>query len=73
MSIRNGRKQAYAIRINGRFFYEISRTNRVMTAWSLAGARLFLHHGDIDTVCAKLEKRGKQFEVVTVELVGVAA
>lgn len=68
--ILNAKNQAIAIWLNGRWFAEITKT-RVKTAWSLAGAKLFMpgDYDKINPILAKLEKKGKKPLMADVHLV----
>lgn len=61
---------AIALRVNGLFFHKVSATGRVMTTWSLPGARLFgtWQIEEIDKVERRLLKKGHTVvrEMVTV-------
>ncbi|WP_345888491.1 hypothetical protein [Shewanella algae] len=64
------RNQTYALRITnrkskGRYFHAINN-NRVQTAWSLAGACLFLGGENIEKQQQKLAARGYHTEMVPV-------
>jgi hypothetical protein len=66
--------QAYALKIGDRWFNRFISAGRVQTAWSLAGAALFMLDDErtglngLAGVEARLTKRGKAFTRV---LVGV--
>lgn len=63
---------AYVIKIGNRFFCKFGKGNRVMTAWCLAGSKLFQVGNDADPhyflaeTKMKLNSLGKKYEVVTV-------
>jgi hypothetical protein len=63
--------KAIVIRVNGtRFYADISKSKRLQTAWSIAGARLF---GEWDTdevlkIEIEIAKRGKKSERLWVTL-----
>jgi len=60
---------AYVLMFNNRFFRKFGKSKRVQTAWSLAGAELFLSTDDAFDVQIKLEALGKKnFLVKTVRL-----
>lgn len=58
---------ARAIRLGDRYFYKFGAGGRVQTAWSLAGAKLFMH-GDprFDAAVEKIRKRGREATTVDV-------
>ena len=67
--MRNHQHKASAIMIGSRYFYCFGKSGRVMTAWSLAGAKLFLFQGDRDEVVEKLIAKKKKHNIVNVEVV----
>lgn len=62
--------KAYVLMFNDRFFCKFGKSKRVQTAWSLAGAELFLTTDAAFDVQIKLEDLGKNFLVKTVYLEG---
>lgn len=62
-----GATKAWAIQIENRWFYKFGKHGQILTAWSLAGARLLQTH-EVDEIYNGLEKKGKQ---PTVRLIGV--
>lgn len=71
--------QTYAIQLKTpasaepRFFYAFGKDNSVRTAWSLAGATLFLNHERLGAVLRELETKGKDVVLVGVGVTHVAA
>jgi len=61
--------KAQAIMIGDRYFCKFGKGGRVMTAWSLAGADLFLHQDRIEAVTTKLDSKKKNYNVVSVGVV----
>jgi len=60
---------AHAIRIGNRYFYQFGKGNRVLTAWSLGGGRLFFRRtAEFEQIMKKIKEKGKKAEVVTFEL-----
>ena len=59
---------AIAIKIDERFFYGFGKSGRVITAWSLAGAKLFgyWHDEDICHIEKRLEAKGKKHHRILV-------
>ncbi|WP_447077599.1 hypothetical protein [Shewanella algae] len=51
-----------------RYFCGLGKGKRIQTAWSIAGARLFLNNcsEDLEPITKLLEKKGKRFELVEV-------
>ncbi|MCL8385511.1 hypothetical protein [Xanthobacter aminoxidans] len=64
------RTQARAIMIGDRFFCRFGKVGQVQTAWSLAGAQLYLpdthHHINADT--SRLDRLAKKYRIVMVQL-----
>lgn len=58
--------QACVIIIDGRYFSKFGKKGQVQTAWSLAGAELFLN--SLEPVLKKLDEKGKKYRVELVEL-----
>lgn len=65
-SIKNPVKQGQVIMIDGRYFSNFGKKGQVLTAWSLAGAEVFL--GDMAPVLKKLDEKGKKYTVRLVEV-----
>ncbi len=67
---KQAQKQAVAIKIGDRFFYGFGKKQRVQTAWSLAGASLYLSVYDdkVKDILATLEQKKKKPEVIFVEV-----
>lgn len=59
-------KQALVIKIDGRYFSKFSKKGQVQTAWSLAGAEVFLN--SLKSVLNKLDEKGKKYTVERVEI-----
>ncbi len=60
---------AFVIKVNERYFYKYSK-NKCMTAWSLAGAKMFLH-SDLDRVhaiCLAEHRKKKEVKIKIVRL-----
>ena len=59
---------ARAILVNGRYFKAKSKTGRIQTAWSLAGAKLYMPNcmDDIEVIRSLLKKKGYKSSVVEV-------
>jgi len=63
--------KAIVLRINGtRFYCGVSKTNRLQTAWSLAGAKLFGEWQEAEIFQAELQvcKRGRNPERIIVRI-----
>lgn len=67
--IKNPVTEACVIRIGDRYFCRFGKQKRVGTAWSLAGATLFLCDDRIDSVMDALIAKGKKPVIEMVELV----
>ncbi|MGF1704146.1 hypothetical protein L4D09_28060 [Photobacterium makurazakiensis] len=60
---------AHAIRIGNRYFYQFGKGERVLTAWTLGGGRLFFgRSAEFNQIMKKIKAKGKKAEVVTFEL-----
>ncbi|MFA0438622.1 hypothetical protein AB4560_01615 [Vibrio sp. 10N.222.51.C12] len=69
--MKNNKTNAKAIVLGDRFFCGFGKGGRVKTAWSLAGAKLFLLEGaddKLETVTTKLTSKGTKFEVQSIQL-----
>lgn len=72
-------EQTYAIQIKTRasseprFFCGFGKNKSIRTAWSLAGADLFLNHARLGEVLRYLESKQKDFVVVGVAVTHVEA
>jgi len=53
-----------------RFFSSFGKNKRLSTAWSLAGAKLFMKHGDqtIEKIKKTLEQKKVRYSIAHVEL-----
>ncbi|MDK9761641.1 hypothetical protein KI743_06485 [Vibrio sp. D420a] len=60
-------KQALVIKIDGRYFSKFGKKGQTQTAWSLAGAEVFLN--SLTPVLHKLDEKGKKYSVERVEIV----
>ncbi|MEZ8409554.1 hypothetical protein AB6C88_17240 [Vibrio splendidus] len=62
--------RAVVIKLGDRFFSGFGKQQRVLTAWSLAGARLFLsvHDDRVKDTLEKLDEKKKKYEVIFVEV-----
>lgn len=58
--IKNPVTEACVIRIGDRYFCQFGKQKRVITAWALAGAKLFLDDDCIDSVMSVLIVKGKK-------------
>lgn len=67
MNSRRGHK-ALALKVGDRFFCRIGDKGQVLTAWHLAGAKLFMSRNDAIPTMATLAKKKKTFEIVDVEV-----
>lgn len=67
---KQAQKQAVAIKIGDRFFCGFGKKQRVQTAWSLAGANLYLSVYDdkVKDILTTLEQKKKKPEVIFVEV-----
>lgn len=63
-------QKAEVIQIGNRYFCGFGKKRQVMTAWSLAGAELFLPDGRINETFEKLKSKGKKPVVRAVFLAG---
>lgn len=66
-------EKAFVIKIADRFFSGFSKSGRVMTAWSLAGAKFYLpvkieNYVGLNNDLEKLKKKKKTFALKTVEI-----
>lgn len=63
--------EAIAIKIGNRYFCGFGKIGQVQTAWSLAGAKLFMPTGKerIQIVTDKLNAKKKAFEMVNISVV----
>ncbi len=61
---------AVAIKVGERYFCGFGEKKQVLTAWSLAGAQLFMssHQDDAKAVMKKLDEKKKKYEVVIIEV-----
>lgn len=57
---------AYVIKIGNRYFCGFGRKGRVMTAWCLAGATLFMSLLPNNSILQKLKEKNKRFKVVKI-------
>lgn len=64
--IENPVKQAHVIKISGRYFSKFGKKGQVQTAWSLAGAEVFL--SSLAPVLKKLDEKGKKYTVELIEV-----
>ncbi|GAB3531851.1 hypothetical protein [Photobacterium alginatilyticum] len=60
--------QAQVIRIGDRFFYAFGKDERVLTAWSLRGGKLFFNSSAAEKITKQLEAKGKKPELLIVAL-----
>jgi hypothetical protein len=60
-------KQALVIKIDDRYFSKFGKKGQVQTAWSLAGAEVFMN--SLTPVLNKLDEKGKKYTVERVEIV----
>ncbi|OLQ71219.1 hypothetical protein BIT28_03370 [Photobacterium proteolyticum] len=60
--------QAQVIRIDNRFFYAFGKAERVLTAWSLGGGKLFFNSSAAEKITKQLEAKGKNPELLNVTL-----
>ncbi|ELC0724470.1 hypothetical protein RII71_002399 [Vibrio parahaemolyticus] len=65
--IENPVKQAHVIKISGRYFSKFGKKGQVQTAWSLAGAEVFL--SSLLPVLKKLDEKGKKYTVERIEVI----
>lgn len=56
--------RAYALRVGDRFFCGFGRRGRLQTAWSLAGAKLFLQKEE--AIVERVEQKGRAARWVSV-------
>lgn len=61
-----GGTTAYALAINGRWFYSLNKRGAILTAWSLAGAKLVVNKTELSAFKALAEARRKTAEIVPV-------
>jgi hypothetical protein len=64
-------RNTVVIKIKDRFFCNFSKTNRVQTAWSLAGATFFVEHeinGGLRGVLKKLNSKKITYQIFTIKL-----
>ncbi|NAW64533.1 hypothetical protein [Photobacterium halotolerans] len=59
-ALRVNSNEVLVIRIGNRFFCGFGKAGRVLTAWSLAGAKLFVHPIDTESVMVTLIDKGKK-------------
>lgn len=52
--------QAYVVRVAGRYFYGFNKRGHMMTAWTLAGAKLFSESRDAIAIERLAKMRGRQ-------------
>lgn len=56
--------QFFAIKINDRFFWKFGKNNRIQTAWSMAGAKTYLHSGEANDDIEKIRVKYKAAIVI---------
>jgi len=62
----NGPK-AVCIMIKERYFYGFGKKGQVLTAWHLAGAKVFDAEGwGLDNACSKIESKGHELKIVEI-------
>jgi hypothetical protein len=63
----DAKQYAVVIRVGDRFFHKISATGRVITAWSLAGAKMYIPDDEtkIDAMVEVLRKKKRDVGVYT--------
>lgn len=66
--IKNPVTEACVIRIGDRYFCRFGKQKRLATAWSLAGAKLFLGDDRIDAVMDALIAKGKKPVIEVIKL-----
>ena len=63
----DSKTEALAIRIGERWYHGLSATGQILTAWTIAGARLFFEgegYGSAITMTInRLKKKGKPYEI----------
>ncbi|EGU37072.1 hypothetical protein [Vibrio scophthalmi] len=69
--VENQAKQAKAIMINGRYFYDFGVKGQVKTAYSIAGAQMFIDSCSLNAVLNKLDEKRKSYTVEQIELLEV--
>lgn len=62
---------AEAIKIGNRWFFRFGKGKRLQTAWSLAGAKLFLPDGRIREVTDALSDKGISFSICSIQYMSV--
>ena len=62
----NPRTTAYALEIDGRYYYGRGKKGQLLTAWSLAGAKLFptWDGAEVEKIRDVAESRGKECRIV---------
>lgn len=64
-------KQAKVIMINGRYFYDFGVKGQVKTAYSIAGAKMFIESCSLNSMLNKLDEKRKRYTVEQIELLEV--
>lgn len=58
-------KEVVVLKIGTRYFYRFGKNGRVLTAWSLAGAKLF-QMCDFEEIYHKIQSSGKQVRAISI-------